>query len=99
MKTGGLRAAPTPPGVPVMITSPRSRLIATLIVSISAGTLKMSRSVRESLKKLSKTEKIRKLQRQKREWTRRRPEEYPKDPRFVTLGKQRPVRFFARMLA
>jgi len=24
--TGGLRAAPTPPGVPVMITSPRSRL-------------------------------------------------------------------------
>src|SRR6266478_2753059 len=35
MKTGGLRAAPTPPGVPVMITSPRSRLIATLIISIS----------------------------------------------------------------
>src|ERR1700722_5284611 len=48
MKTGGLRAAPTPPGVPVMITSPRSRVIATLIVAISAGTLKMSRSVRES---------------------------------------------------
>jgi len=48
MKTGGLRAAPTPPGVPVMITSPRSRLIATLIISISAGTLKMSWSVRAS---------------------------------------------------
>src|SRR5208282_3269741 len=45
MYTGGLRAAPTPPGVPVMITSPRSRLIATLMVAISTGTLKMSRSV------------------------------------------------------
>jgi hypothetical protein len=45
MKTGGLRAAPTPPGVPVMITSPGSRLIATLIISTSAETLKMSWSV------------------------------------------------------
>jgi hypothetical protein len=43
-----LARRPTPPGVPVMITSPGSRLIATLIISISAGTLKMSRSVRES---------------------------------------------------
>jgi hypothetical protein len=48
MKTGGFRAAPMPPGVPVMIRSPGSRLIATLIISISAETLKMSRSVRAS---------------------------------------------------
>ena len=44
----GLRAAPTPPGVPVMITSPGSSVIATLISSIKVATLKISWSVRAS---------------------------------------------------
>jgi hypothetical protein len=34
----GLRAAPTPPGVPVMITLPGSRVIVTLIIAIRSGT-------------------------------------------------------------
>jgi len=33
-RRGGLRSAPPSPGVPVMITSPRSRLIATPIIAI-----------------------------------------------------------------
>ena len=41
MKTGGLRAAPTPAGVPVTIRSPGSRLIPTLISETSVATSKI----------------------------------------------------------
>jgi hypothetical protein len=45
IQTGGLRRAPTPPGVPVTITSPGSRVVKVEMYSISFGILKIICSV------------------------------------------------------
>ena len=44
-KTGGLRAAPTPAGVPVTMTSPGTSVIAALRVTIRSTTSKIMSSV------------------------------------------------------
>lgn len=45
MKTGGLRAAPTPAGVPVMMRSPGSSVIASLMSATNVATSKIRSAV------------------------------------------------------